>query len=1000
LHRKNFGEKMDIHKLSGRQSVYALAIFLLITTFLTYGALSASGLIIGDNFYWNKSTVNDILGPTIIHQSYLGDISILSTFKGGFLFPLAWMLSSANIPMTFIYPFLFYFFSMFAFYLLSGEFLKKTTYRIIVSVAYLINPVTPYYFVSMLSAFVIVFLPLSLLFLVRALKRIEKPDSSIFSSNIVLSAFFLGLCISAHEQFLPTALIIGFFFLITFIIFSLMKLGSTQLFLKKILSNTGLFAGVIAVVNIPLALSFQNLSQAPLSTYFAARFSDFVANVQYTYAYVNIDTLLRLGGDAGVGFGQNSWFDFSSITNLFGYIIFATIVTSVLYLITLRKDVSAKSAFFVMCLGLFSCAIALLFFVQYLSANSALAQKLFGLVLQTWESPAKLRLLLLLSGLTLSFLAFQKLEQFDRNRRQKSLSVLLLAIIAVSLVIYNSPWVTNVAGTTPMQPMSDFMGWGNLYDNQYSSLANTLQSNYSNDRGLIVPYTHKAELYSTPNFRLFQLVSTVNDATAQFTRNQSISWSKLLGLFSIKNVVINNGEFNPNEMLIFPKTGYNYSQVDLTSLKNDSALLFDGQSGNFSFYQNQNALPEIYATKYYILYDNLGTLKYALNYVDFGKLPVFIGASEQVNQLTVPTNTQASPYQIIALSLQNSTLTNQPLAIISGNQTNTIVLDKTSAFDNLNVFSSTAKLNAGDILEVPNSQDWTPIKHIDQTVLNSSTLNLGDYESFNLTFNVNLLQRGMYSFLGPRVVIQQGTMQYYIIFHDTGAVELATMQNGVWQSNVIAQQLPYDLIQHLPYDLGGSEKSINVSVSKLFDQVNVWVNGQPALEFSIEPKSSNVTLTSQQSTSKFSNIDLQTKNVLKLFATREFSSNPHVTVKEQGTETSTLEVGNVDSGDYAVVDQYLKSSLHTISAPDKTHTFTANLFFNGWIINATSSNAEKATITVSVNNAQWVLGLTYISIAATWTIILFSLIYLSKKPKTLYKILQKAKKKPEAKLFV
>ncbi len=72
----------------------------------------------------------------------MGDIALLSTFKSGFLFPLSYLLSSINLPVTIVYPFMFYFLSMVSFYAFSGEFLKNKAFRITVSIAYLVNPVS------------------------------------------------------------------------------------------------------------------------------------------------------------------------------------------------------------------------------------------------------------------------------------------------------------------------------------------------------------------------------------------------------------------------------------------------------------------------------------------------------------------------------------------------------------------------------------------------------------------------------------------------------------------------------------------------------------------------------------------------------------------------------------------------------------------------------------------------------------------------------------------
>jgi hypothetical protein len=235
-------------------------VLLILCLFLTYNIISLPSLVIGDNFYWTKQNVIDILGPKVTRESYLGDIAVLSTFKIGFLFPLSYLLSALNIPLTVIYPFLFYFFSMLSFYALSTEFLTKKFWCLIVSAMYVFNPITPYYFTSILYAFVIVFLPLTLKFFIRALREIsQQSNQRPVSRDFLLSALFLSLSVSAHEQFFLSAALVSIYLALTFIVVCLRRYGRTRHFVRASAINILLFASVFLIVNAPLLLSVNNI---------------------------------------------------------------------------------------------------------------------------------------------------------------------------------------------------------------------------------------------------------------------------------------------------------------------------------------------------------------------------------------------------------------------------------------------------------------------------------------------------------------------------------------------------------------------------------------------------------------------------------------------------------------------------------------------------------------------------------------------------------------------
>jgi hypothetical protein len=962
------------HQLSSIIYHYSIiaAVLLLISLFLTYNVLTLPSLVIGDNFYWTGQTIVDILGPKVIRESYLGDIAVLSTFKTGFLFPFSYLLSVLSIPLTLIYPFLLYFLSMLSFYVFSREFLTKKIWCLIVSAMYLVNPITPYYFTSMLYAFVMVFLPLALKFFIRTLREIRQQSKpGRLSINFLISAMFLSLSVSAHEQFFLSATLISIYLVLTFLVICLRRYGQTRCFVRVSAINILLFASVFLIVNTPLILSVSNINSAPLATYFKGNLGDFLANVQYCYANANPVTLFRLGGDSGVGLGQNSWYDSNAYTNLFGYALFIVFLASIL-LLFLRKEVAqTDKTFFYMNVLIFVNSIFLIEFIKYLPNDPALSEKLFSFVLQTWESPTELRVVLFVSLLTTTLVAFKKLQTYGRTRKTKIVRGTVVTLLIASVVLYNSPWLVSYAGYTPLQQISDNLKWGNLFDKGYSELANVLSQKYSNERGVLIPYTHKAELYLPPNFRLFQLVSNVNDQTLELTEGAPVLWSKILGLFSAKYVVISK-VFQPNELLIFPKPFDNNVTRVLDDIENDSGLNFQEQQGNYTIFENQNSLPTLYATRKYVFYDDTSTLKYAFQLIDFQDLPVFLGPEEQINQLSIPSFVNNDTYQIYALRPKyDDPVASLNLTVtLNGEDRETISLNKLTTLSNVDVYSTDCQLSPDDIVKVPGPNTWTDANQFDDLALNSTSFPLDTYGSFMLNFTVNVSKWGRYDFQGPRVIIDTGNSKYFIILHNNGFLELAVQQGDSYTSGVISTYEGHDLV--------GENNPINVTVSRTFDEVRVYVNDNLEMSFPTEPNLCTVSLSSEASISKFSGIHVQTADIMRLFAVRQVNEEPVFSVQQDSSEGSAMTVLN-GGPDYAVVDQYLYTGLQKMETPAASKEVQANVFFKAWIVNGTSLASKETTVLIDTTNSEMTIGLTAVSIAFTYLILIMAITPFRKK---------------------
>jgi len=253
--------------------LFVLSAFFLVSLFLTFNVIYLPSLVIGDNLYWNDATIIDMFGPTIMRETFLGDVALLSSFKTGFLFPVVLGFSSLGIPITVLYPFSFYLLSMLSFYLLSTEFLNSKLIAVSLAIMYVVNPVTPYYFTSLLTAFVVVFLPLTLKFFAKSLRGLTKPlSSSYLSKNFLLAGLFLSLAVSAHEQFFLSGCLIGIAIVGGFIISLLKKHKQNRYFARFLIVNLVMFVVVFIIVNLPLLVSVINVNRAPLSVYFTGRF--------------------------------------------------------------------------------------------------------------------------------------------------------------------------------------------------------------------------------------------------------------------------------------------------------------------------------------------------------------------------------------------------------------------------------------------------------------------------------------------------------------------------------------------------------------------------------------------------------------------------------------------------------------------------------------------------------------------------------------------------------
>lgn len=387
------------------------------------------------------------------------------------------------------------------------------------------------------------------------------------------------------------------------------------------------------------------------------------------------------------------------------------------------------------------------------------------------------------------------------------------------------------------------------------------------------------------------------------------------------------------------------------------------KSEDYSIFENQNALPLLYATKHFIFYDDISTLKYAFQLVNFSDLPAFLGDGGRNNEFVVPMSVERDKYELNALAISDENKDNN-LTLVVANDRNSreITLKKTTKIGNVDVFSTIDQLSPGDTVRVPESETQKYTDHVAEVILNSTSFPIGGYDSFTLNFTTNILQNGKLSFLGPRVLLDTGTEKYFIIIHDDGLLELATQQNGVFNSAVMTRFVGYKLDKPSSF--------VNVSITRAFDEVQIYLNGEPAFSFPIEAQAATVSLASEQSTSKFSNIAITKQRILRLFAERQISSNPTFVVQKNSPEESDLAVTSGGSN-FVVVSQYLYTQLKKVENHADVIEVRANVFFKGWILNSTSL-LEEESINIGTEGEQITTGLTVFSIISTYLMLMLT----------------------------
>jgi len=104
------------------------------------------------------------------------------------------------------------------------------------------------------------------------------------------------------------------------------------------------------------------------------------------------------------------------------------------------------------------------------------------------------------------------------------------------------------------------------------------------------------------------------------SEGEGITWSKVYGLLSAQYIVISNASYDEGDILVFPKPfDKNLTRIN-EELASDPNLTLIENFEDLMVYENRNSLPLLYASDYFVLYDEIGTLRYALDSVNMTAL--------------------------------------------------------------------------------------------------------------------------------------------------------------------------------------------------------------------------------------------------------------------------------------------------------------------------------------------------------------------------------------------
>jgi hypothetical protein len=210
------------------------------------------------------------------------------------------------------------------------------------------------------------------------------------------------------------------------------------------------------------------------------------------------------------------------------------------------------------------------------------------------------------------------------------------------------------------------------------------------------------------------------------------------------------------------------------------------------------------------------------------------------------------------------------------------------------------------------------------------------------------------------------------------------MNNGVFQSAITTNLVGYSLLN--------PNNSINVRVQRVFDQVNVYVQGTNYMSFMTEPKFANLYLTSEHSTSAFSNINVTESSSIRLFAVRQNPVKIAYTALLSSAEQSAITVHN-NGSDFAVVSQYLYTNLSHVNNGINCSEVHANVFFKAWIFNQANLGPNGINITIDTENELLTLASTGLAIGFSYLMLLLLITPLGEKAKILLKHLQNPERK-------
>ena len=888
-----------------RIPVPALLILVLASLLLSINALRVPDLVGVDKSYMYSTKIfgeHLKYSLSLITPNYMRSVRMYYSIFDPLINAISYILVLWGLPRTIIYPFIFYLISMCSMYLFLRDFISSKYISILGAILYAINPVTPFYYPSISAPFAVALLPIVFKYFIRVVEGIISSELRVFYKNAILLALSLFACLSFHFQMLPVAVYILGLSGIMYLIFN-MKMKN----FKSIIIRISMLLVLVVVAMIPLLYSSLVSSSISSSIAYVKKISpeSTLKDIRYTYATAGLPTF-RLAGDQSTMSNKLGYDRMDNYINVAGYVYFYSFIFTVPVAFKISSRDKKLRVFILVLLLVYITSILTILFVRF-SANTRYGETLAATVFfKSIRSPVKLRVYGYLAALSNTLILLDYLHCNLRRYRNyiiRGVAATLIVLTLFSMFIYSLPVAVNqLEGLPHLRPKENWVFLVSWINNETDP----------NDRGIILPYDHFAELYSPPWFRVAPLVSNVpyNEWLDKAYREE-VLLSRILGLASIKYVILDTYWYYRGWGILLASPDINISRLEAI-LNSDSGLTRKCELGQFKVYENAFTLPLEYLTNNYILVNDdeglLSTLK---------DLPL-----NNHYYVVMDLNTISRVKPISELKLDNVTLhitSGRPLRTINiaGKKYNAtkIVHDDIVGYGSIfhlsNISISDIQLLSEKLLSEGE------LRVFKRTLIaEDQFVYLGSFSDFILKTDIFILRPGSKTWESAVIELASTTTNYtvYLIFHTNGWLELAENISGTYIPNVI--------VKHI----GISNAKFSVSIHYENGKIQVFIQDRQLLKYNVKvSREYKVLVGAKKSRVQYNNLDIT-----------GYMVKPHFSAIIQGAPF------------YIYVYQYIYNPNYRIRGVSvlNAQPLMVNGFSNGWFIdqNIDDLNIDKIEV--------------------------------------------------------